>query len=99
MRKYCVTINGQNYLIQIDGDVKRMGFFKTYYLEAECPQDAENLAVQRIIDDPRWDGMIHNAQDDRPTMHLHRLGEVETFEDVPSLETGYVYYPEEGTEL
>lgn len=98
MPKYRVTINGRNYLIPVDEDVKRMGFYKTYFLEAENPADAENSAVQRIIDDPKWNGKIHNTEDDRPMMFLESIAEIETFHEVPSREQGYVLYPEDGSD-
>jgi len=45
MNKYRVMINGQNYLMNVEGMPRRMGFYKTYFLQAETPEDAENLAV------------------------------------------------------
>jgi len=98
MKKYRVMINGQNYLMNMEGLPKRMGFFKTYFLEAETPEDAENLAVQRIIDDPKWESSILNESYDPPVMYLHSLSELDTFDGVRRLETGYVFYPEESDE-
>jgi hypothetical protein len=95
MRKYCVRINGQNYLLNWEGKAQRMGFYKTYYLEADDPQEAENLAVSKIVADPKWRSSILNSHDDEPVMYLDSLVEVETFEGIPNLEQGYVFYPED----
>ncbi|HZL88958.1 MAG TPA: hypothetical protein VFB96_11335 [Pirellulaceae bacterium] len=95
MRKYRVTINGRNYLINVEGKPQRMGFYKICYLEAHDPQEAENLAVSKIVADPRWRGKILNSADDRPVMYLDSLDELESFEGVESLETGYIFYPDE----
>jgi hypothetical protein len=95
MPKYRVTINGRNYLINSEGRPQRMGFYKIYYLEAQDPQEAENLAVSQIVGDPRWRGTLLNSADDRPVMYLHALAELESFEGVESTETGYVFYPDE----
>jgi hypothetical protein len=73
-----------------------MGFYKTYYLEADDPQEAENLAVSRIVADPKWRGTILNDENDRPVMQLDSLAEVDTFDGVPNLEQGYIFYPEGG---
>ena len=95
MRKYRVTINGRNHLIKFEGRPQRMGFYKVYFLEAHDPQEAENLAVSKIAADPRWRGNILNSADDRPVMYLHALAELESFEGVESLETGYIFYADE----
>lgn len=98
MRKYRVTINGRNYLINFEGQPRRTGFYKICYLEAHDPQEAENLAVSNIVADPRWRGTILNSADDRPVMHLDSLAELESFDGVESLETGYIFYPEDNSE-
>jgi len=98
MNKYRVMINGQNYLMNVEGMPRRMGFYKTYFLQAETPEDAENLAVQRIIDDPKWQGNVLNETYDPPVMYLESLTELDTFDDVPQLEQGYSFYPEDAEE-
>lgn len=95
MRKYRVTINGRNYLLNWEGAPKRMGFYKINFLEANDPQEAENLAVSTIVADPRWRGSLLNSGDDRPVMYLLSLTELESFDGIESLETGYIFYPDE----
>jgi hypothetical protein len=97
MRKYRITINGRNYLMNWEGERKRIGFFKIFYLEADDPQAAENLAVSKIIADPKWEGTILNEESDPPGMYLESLVEVESFDDTASLETGYIFYPDAPT--
>ena len=97
MHKYRVTINGRNYLMNWEGERKRIGFFKTFYLEADDPQAAESLAVGKIIADPKWEGNILNDEADPPMMYLDSLAEVESFDDAASPETGYIFYPENPT--
>jgi hypothetical protein len=72
-----------------------MGFYKTYVVEAQDAQEAENLAVSKIAADPKWDGLILNDHDDRPVMYLDALAEVHK---VPILEQGYIFYPEDETD-
>ena len=98
MRKYRVTINGRNYLINVEGQPKRMGFFKIYFLEARDPQEAENLAVSKIVADPKWQGTLLNSADDPPMMCLDSLAELESFEGVESVGTGYIFYPDDPDE-
>jgi hypothetical protein len=97
MRKFRVTINGRNYLMDWEGERKRIGFFKIFFLEAEDPQAAENLAVAKIIADPKWEGTILNDESDPPMMYLDSLTELESTADVSAPETGYIFYPDEVT--
>lgn len=97
MRKYRVTINGRNYLMNWEGECKRIGFFKVFFLEAEDPQSAENLAISKIVADPKWHGTILNDDSDPPMMYLDSLAELESFADVTSPETGYIFYPDDAT--
>jgi hypothetical protein len=95
MHKYRVRINGRNYVVNWEGQPRRVGFYKTYYLEAMDPQEAESLAVSRIVADPKWHGTILNDHGDQPVMVLDALAEVDTFDGLPSLEQGYLFYPED----
>jgi len=92
MRKFRVTINGENYLLDMDGVVQRIGFYKTYFLEAVDAGAAKELAMSRIASDPKFQGTLHNQVDDPPRTQLESIDEVPSFDGHTSLEQGYVFY-------
>ena len=91
-----VTINGKNYRLRwVQGRVRRMGFYKTRYLEAPNAKAAERTAVQAILDDPRWEGILLNAPDDPPRMYMKTIVEIASFSGISNMNPGYVFYPDD----
>ena len=48
MPKYQVEINGQNFLLEVDGRVAKQGFFPTRFVEAANLSAVENSAAGMI---------------------------------------------------
>ncbi len=93
MPRFRATINGENFLIDMDGNVAKYGFLTFRDVDAADPQAAELAAVQVLRDDQALRTVIRNAKDDPPTMTVTELSEVEEGgEDLPS---NFIYYPME----
>jgi len=41
MIKYQVMLEGKNFLLNMEGSIKKYGFYTTRYLEANDPEDAK----------------------------------------------------------
>ena len=94
MKKYHLLMNGQNFLIDMDGRVAKLGFFQNLFLEADSPEQAENLAVRKIREDEDLKAITQNPKDDPPAIVLEEMSEVESFFEVEAMESGKVWFRE-----
>ena len=94
MACYRVEINGQNFLIEMDGRLGRYGFFTTRFVEALDPVGAENAAIQRIRETQHLRDSVRNSPDDRPVMDVTLIAELESFDGIANREQGFVWYEE-----
>jgi hypothetical protein len=51
MNRYSVRLNGQNFLLNFEGNAQKFGFYTTRDVEAESFEDAELKAVQIVRKD------------------------------------------------
>ncbi len=94
MSKYEVIINGVNYLIHVDGIVKKMGFWVTRYIEANDPDEAEELAIESIRSSAKLNLIIQNQENDPPMIHMDEIYEIASFDGLSTLEPGLGFYEE-----
>ncbi len=95
MKKYRLIINGQNFLINIDGKEHKLGFYQTIFVEDQDTGSAESLAVEKIRSDNDLKNVTLNANDDPPMIYVDKISEVdEISEDDLKLESGRSFYPE-----
>jgi len=93
MPKYVAQIEGRNFLINVDGQIGKQGFFTFRYVEAADPAAAELMAVQKVRETEDLRGLVQNAADDPPVMELVSLTEVESFDGLERAE-GLILYSE-----
>jgi len=93
MPAYRVMINGQNFLVEMDGRVAKYGFFTTRIVEAADPAAAEHAAVQMIRETQRLRDLVRNDPADPPVMDVTSIVELESGE-AESREPGFVWYEE-----
>jgi hypothetical protein len=94
MPNYEVEINGQNFMIDMDGRVAKHGFFITRFVEVTDPAAAENAAVQMIRETQRLRDIVRNDSGDPPVMDVTSIVELESFEGIENREPGFVWYEE-----
>lgn len=94
MPKYCVTIEGRNFLVEMNGKVAAHGFVTLRFLEAADAKAAENAAVDAIRRTEGLRAIVRNPSDDPPIMDVTEIVELESFDDVETLEPGFVWYEE-----
>ncbi len=94
MAKYLVRLNGLNFQIEMDGEVRRVGFFTTRFVEASSAEAAEMKAVEMVRHDETLRAGVRNGRGDTPLIHLDEVAEVDHFPaDYPN--TGYSFYVEQ----
>lgn len=97
MKKYKFLIEGKNFLINIDGQDKKVGFFTTRYVEAENSNEAELSAISLIKNDPKLKDNILNTNSDPPAIILESVSEVNDFgTNAPPAPPGFSFYLDEG---
>ena len=87
-------MNGQNFLIEIDGKSAKRGFFQYFYIESGSPHEAEMIAVEKIRSNVELKTATQNPKDDPPTIDLDEIDELESFEGIDEMETGRIWYLE-----
>ena len=92
MPTYRVEINGQNFLIDLDGHVAKRGFFTFRVIDAVDAHSAEAEAVRRIREQPDLRALVRNAADDPPVLDVENVVELDEFEEDAGL--GFIWYDE-----
>ncbi len=80
--------------MDMEGSVRKYGFFTTRYVEAENPEGAELSAVQLIREDQSIKAAVKN-EGLKPTIYLDSITELESFEDVRLPGAGYSFFPDD----
>lgn len=94
-RKWALLMNGQNFLMVMDGKRGKFGFYQTFFLEADTPEDAEMTVVGLMRKDEELRTATLNSRDDPPTLHLKELNELANFDGIERMVTGKAFYSED----
>jgi hypothetical protein len=99
MRKFRVELDGRNFLIPVpgNGDMKH-GFFTNRFVEADDESKAESLAVEALRKRPALREMLRNTAEDPPRIHLRKIVELSSFDGLPTIDQGLVWYLENRAE-
>lgn len=93
MAEWRVLLNGQNFLLESDGEPKRLGFYTTRFVEAQASEVAELAAVQMVREDSIFQRVL-NDPSDPPMIYAEEITEaVRRDPEYPN--TGYSFYDEE----
>lgn len=89
---YQVNLLGDNYLINMNGQTRKLGFVTTRVVQAETLADAERLALRLVKLELR--GKVLNRADDPPRLAVEDSVRIEPVVDDPRA-TGlrFVWFP------
>jgi hypothetical protein len=76
MKKFKVQLQGENFLLNLDGELKKYGFYATKFVRAESPQEAEKIAVILMHQNPTFRETVLNGSADPPKIGLEEIKEV-----------------------
>jgi hypothetical protein len=93
LKKYRVFLNGQNLFIELGGNVQKVGFYTSRFVNANSKEQAESLAIDLIIEDARLLTMMRNAFKDPAVFLAEGVSEIEEDSNGAS-GTDFVFYPE-----
>lgn len=98
MLKFRVIVLGQNILANIDGALRRVGFYTNVFVEAPSPEHAGALALDLIRADPKVRALALNPPDDPVRLSVDELRPMECFSGVRLPRTGLALFPEDESE-
>lgn len=93
MTNYAIFIDGENFLLNLEGEDKRFGFFVTKNVRSECESRAIESAIASIKSDPKFAQAYERSHLVEPTLTVkvvHILDKNNVMSD-----TGYTFYPME----
>jgi hypothetical protein len=88
MPAYWVTVNGENFLVEIGGTIGKYGFFTHRRISAGSPEEAGELAVRIVLEDQCLLALVRNQTEDRPITRVETITET-TESDCPE---SFVWY-------
>ncbi len=92
MNSYQCLVNGQNFLIDLDGKRMKYGFYKTVFVDSSNPTQAELDAVEYIQGGEIKD-QVKNSLDDPPRIFVEEMYELEKSR-VEENTSGHTFYKE-----
>ena len=71
-----MLVNGRNFLLNLDGGPRKLGFYAARFVEARDAEGAEHAAVDLIRGDAALRGNVLNSRDDPPMLYAEEIEEV-----------------------
>jgi hypothetical protein len=75
-KRFRVLLNGENFLIKIDGREQRCGFYTTRVIEAATKDEAKALAIDLVRSEPRIVAMVRKPGSDDAVVSAEEVEEV-----------------------
>jgi hypothetical protein len=94
MPKHRVLVEGQNFLMEMDGIRQRLGFFTHVFVEAADATKAETTAVEVLRNDQTLRAGVLNAREDPPRLVFLEIKPVRSFKGCTLPRTGLAFFPE-----
>ena len=92
MKKYRVMVEGINFLIRVDTETMKHGFFTTRFVEARDEDEAESKVVEMLRVELKT--LVQNEQSDSPMMFVEEIEELESFGEFKVPGAGFSWYPD-----
>ena len=90
MKHYRVLLNGENFLLNMEGKESYMGFYTTRFVTAASPEEAEQSAVNDIKTDDKIKGTILNSTEhETPMIYMDEIEEIQENEKEESYGFGW----------
>lgn len=96
MKKYYFEIKGNNFLINLDGQLRKCGFFQRQVVMATSLDIAKEKAKESIMRDEELQGVVFNQSRDEPEIVVEEIDAFEYPECNAEYRSGRAWY--EGTD-
>ena len=92
MKKYKVTVEGINFLIGVDTEIRKYGFITTRFVEAWDEDEAEAKVIDMLRVELK--ALVQNEKSDSPMMFVEETEELKTFGEFLVPGAGFTWYPD-----
>lgn len=93
MKKYRILVEGANFLITVDDETSKHGFFTTRFVEARTEEEAEHETIEMLR--VELADVVQNDQADSPVMFIDEIVELDSFGDFLVPGGGFTWFPDE----
>jgi hypothetical protein len=76
MKRFRVTLNGKNFLLDLNGEPTKFGFHAVRYVKAETPEEAGKIAIILIHQNRILKESVMYEGVDRPSIDILEIKEV-----------------------
>lgn len=83
-------VEGINFLIGVDNEIRKYGFFTTRFVEAWDKDEAEASVIDMLRVELK--ALVQNEKSDSPMMFVEEIQELETFGEFPVPGVGFAWY-------
>jgi hypothetical protein len=94
MNWYRVRLNGQNFLLNIQGEPRKYGFYTTRDVEADSFEKAEMKAIELVKGDGFLKNSTLNNKEDSPMIYVEDMKILEPYEEQLKND-GYTFYTDD----
>ena len=94
MPKFALIMNGQNFLVNWDGQLRRKGFYKSVRVRAEDEDAAELAAVEIIRADQSIQKLVQNFSGNPPMIFLDQIAKLRWYQHLKT-PAGATWYDED----
>jgi hypothetical protein len=89
-----VLVHGENFLMEVDGRTGCYGFYTTRFIEAANQEEAENIAIILVKNEPRIIDSVCNPEDSPPLVYVEEIEEIAE-PDADRIQSGFAFFSEE----
>lgn len=96
MGRYKVLVRGDNFLLSLDGEHAKFGFYATRIVKSETAEDAERIAIIRIHQELNQSDHIIKNTADVPSVKVEKTVKMGSFQFIRKQRVrGFSFHPEE----
>jgi hypothetical protein len=92
LKRWRVMMNGTNFLISIDEQVRKVGFYTMVFVVARNAREAELKAVDCLRHDRKLRRAVRNTAADPPVLRAEEIEEIPSFRGCRRPRTGLGFY-------
>ena len=94
MKKYKASIRGENFLLNLEGELRKYGFFTTRFVEARYKEEVKSKVTALLCNDSALAEAFYNQSSDAPIIYVEEVVELGWFGMFKSQGSGFTFYPE-----
>ena len=96
MKRFKIKLHGENFLLNLDGEFNKFGFYAVSFIKAENLKKAKKIATILIYQNPNLRDTVVNENNYRLTFNIEEVEEVNLLKFLAkNSTTSFEFYPED----